>query len=81
MATIEQRILTLFTPLPLSLKTKVLALLSQLVAKEAEEEETLYLDEDLATSIEVRNRVAKKEMQLHSEETYWDQLRRRGQAH
>ena len=56
-------------------------MLSQLVATEAAAEESQYLDEDLATSNEVRNLVSEGEMKLHSEEEYWDQLRRRGQTY
>ena len=75
MSAIEQKIIALFSPLPFSLKAKIVAMLSELVAKEAAKGETPFLNDDLNTSKEVRKLIEKGEMKLYSEEEYWKKLR------
>jgi hypothetical protein len=75
MSTIEQKIFDLFSPLPLSLKTKVLALLSRQIAEETAQEEAVFIEEDLKTSNEIRELIANGEMELFSEEEYWKKLK------
>lgn len=58
MSAIEQKIITLFTPLPFSLKAKVVAALSQLLAKEALQEDDDSLEEDLIITNELKERIS-----------------------
>ncbi|MEZ4776082.1 MAG: hypothetical protein R3D00_23095 [Bacteroidia bacterium] len=54
MSTVEQKILSLFIPLPFSLKAKILAALSQLMANEVQESE---LTDDFVMTEELKNRI------------------------
>ena len=75
MSAIEQKIISLFNPLPLSVKARIVAALSQLLANEATDSETHFLEEDLATSNEVRKMISEGEMKLLTEEEYWSKLK------
>ena len=75
MSTIEQKFISLFSPLPFSLKAKIVALLSQHLAIEAQEEENQFLEEDLETSKMVRKMVSEGKMKLYSEEEFWSKLK------
>lgn len=75
MSAIEQKIIALFSPLPFSLKAKVVATLSQLLAKEALQEEGEFLEEDLEISKQVRKMISKGNMNLFSEEEYGTKLK------
>jgi hypothetical protein len=75
MSAIEQKIIALFSPLPFSLKAKIVAALSQVLAKEAMQGEDEFLQEDLETSIQVRKMISEGEMGLLSEEEYWSKLK------
>jgi len=78
---IEQKIIALFSPLPFSLKAKIVAALSQVLAKEAMQGEEASLQADLETSNKVRSMVEADEMDLLSEEEgkllITDQLKKR----
>ncbi len=75
MSAIEQKIVDLFSPLPYSFKARIVALLSNILAEEVVNEESLLLEEDLNTSIEVRNAISEGKMNLLSEEEYWSKLK------
>ncbi|MEL6652473.1 MAG: hypothetical protein AAFQ87_16855 [Bacteroidota bacterium] len=78
MSAIEQKFISLFSPLPFSVKAKIVALLSQHLAEEAKEEEGLHLDEDLATANQVRQLIDEGKMKTISEEEYWNKLKAKG---
>lgn len=59
MSAIEQKIIALFSPLPFSLKARIVAALSQLLAKEAMQGETDSIeDEDLVITAELKKRIS-----------------------
>ncbi|MEO0470416.1 MAG: hypothetical protein AAF206_12400 [Bacteroidota bacterium] len=74
MSAIEQKIVALFNPLPISIKAKIVALLSKLLAEETASEDTQFLSEDLRTSEEIRRQIDSGKMKTLSEDEYWDQL-------
>ena len=75
MSAIERKIIALFSPLPFSMKARIVAALSQLLAKEAMQGEETLLAEDLETSKQVRKQIAEGNMDLLSEEDYWANLK------
>ena len=74
MSAIEQKFIALFSPLPLSLKAKIVALLSQHLASETAAEESLFIEEDVETSRKVRKLISEGKMKLYSEEEFWKNL-------
>ena len=75
MSAIEQKIVALFNPLPVSLKAKVVALLSKLLAEETASTEAQFLAEDFQTSEEIRRQIDSGQMKTLSEEEYWHRLK------
>ncbi|MDB4286163.1 hypothetical protein N9933_02565 [bacterium] len=75
MSAIEQKFIALFSPLPHSLKARIVAALSQLLANEAEQSEDAFLQEDLEISQKVRKMVSEGKMDVLSEDEYWAKLK------
>ena len=74
MSAIEQKIISLFSPLPFSLKAKILAALSQLMAnevQEAEEKEDFVITDDLKKRINaIEERHARGEGKTYTKEEF-----------
>lgn len=75
MSAIEQQIISLFNELSFPIKAKIIAALSQSLAKEAEASDLDFLPDDLETSKQIRQKISEGKMDLLSEEEYWTQLK------
>ena len=74
MSSLEQKFHSLFSPLPINEKARIVAFLSHLLAEETDENDSDFMEEDVETSRKVREMIDSGKMKLFSEEEFWAKL-------